>query len=124
MIRQIAIFGLNGSGKSTLGHALARETGLFEMDAEDYYFPEQKASRHWALEHTEIMNTEYLGDLPFSVARSGEEAQTAVLADLDAHDGFILSGVTLNWCQEILSRIRIAFRVQTPAEERIRRIQR
>ena len=45
IIRGIAIFGLNGAGKSTLGHALAKESGYFEMDMEDYYFPEQRESR-------------------------------------------------------------------------------
>ena len=44
----IAIVGLNGSGKSTLGHALAKELGYFEIDVEDYYFPEQKESRQAA----------------------------------------------------------------------------
>ena len=41
----IAIFGLNGAGKSTLTHALAKELKFYEMDVEDYYFPEQKESR-------------------------------------------------------------------------------
>ena len=36
----ISLFGLNGSGKSTLAHALVKQTGYFEMDVEDYYFPE------------------------------------------------------------------------------------
>ena len=57
MIRGIAIFGLNGGGKSTLTHALAKQTGYFEMDAEDYYFPEQRASRIWALENDSIIDT-------------------------------------------------------------------
>ncbi|MDY3274855.1 MAG: hypothetical protein SOX33_03545 [Agathobacter sp.] len=50
MVQGIAIFGLNGGGKSTLAHALAKQTGYFEMDVEDYYFPEQKKSRKWALD--------------------------------------------------------------------------
>ena len=50
MGRGIALVGLNGSGKSTLGHALAKELGYFEIDVEDYYFPEQKESRQAALE--------------------------------------------------------------------------
>ncbi len=66
MIRGIAIFGLNGGGKSTLTHALAKQIDYFEMDVEDYYFPEQRKSRKWALENDSVIDTEYIGELPFS----------------------------------------------------------
>ena len=39
-------------GKSTLTHALAKQIGCFEMDVEDYYFPEHRESRKYALEIT------------------------------------------------------------------------
>lgn len=123
MIRGIAVFGLNGGGKSTLAHALAKQTGYYEMDAEDYYFPEQRASRKWALENDSIMDGEYAGNLPFSNPRTKSEVQATLMADIKAHPNFILSGVTLNWSDEILSRIDIAFWVQTPLQERLRRIQ-
>ena len=123
MVRGIAILGLNGGGKSTLTHALAKEIDYFEMDVEDYYFPEQKFSRQWALENSKILATECLGELPFSKPRTKDEVQSAILNDIKAHPMFILSGVTMNWCEEILSRIDIAFLVQTPLEERIKRIQ-
>ena len=45
MIRGIAIMGLNGCGKSTLAHTIAKRLDFYEMDVEDYYFPEQKNSR-------------------------------------------------------------------------------
>lgn len=51
MMQGIAIVGLNGAGKSTLTHALAKQTGYFEMDVEDYYFPEQRESGKSALEN-------------------------------------------------------------------------
>ena len=51
MIHGIAIMGLNGCGKSTLAHEIARKIGFYEMDVEDYYFPEQKYSRQAVLEH-------------------------------------------------------------------------
>ena len=122
MIRGIAIFGLNGGGKSTLTHALAKQTGYFEMDAEDYYFPEQRASRIWALENDSIIDTEHLGKLPFSNPRTKNEVQTAIMEDIEAHPKFILASVTMNWSDEILSNIDIAFWVQAPLEERLRRI--
>ena len=122
-MRGIAVFGLNGSGKSTLTHALAKQTDYFEMDVEDYYFPEQRESRKWALENKEIIETEHLGILPFSKPRTKSEVQNAITDDIKTHPDFIISGVTMNWSEEILSRIGIAFWVQTPLEERLRRIQ-
>lgn len=123
MIRGIAVMGLNGGGKSTLAHALAKQTGYYEMDVEDYYFPEQRPSRKWALENNSVINTDYLGELPFSNPRTKYEVQTAITEDIKAHPQFILSGVAMDWSDEILSRIHIAFWIQTPLEERLRRIQ-
>lgn len=123
MIQGIAIFGLNGGGKSTLTHALSKRINYFEMDVEDYYFPEQRKSRKWALENDSIIDTEYLGELPFSNPRTKSEVQDAIMEDINTHPQFILSGVTMNWSEEILSRIDIAFWIQTPLEERLKRIQ-
>lgn len=123
MIRGIAIFGLNGGGKSTLAHALAKHTDYFEMDVEDYYFPEQRESRKWALENSSVISAKYVGELPFSNPRTKGEVQDAILKDINKHPKFILAGVTMNWCEEILSRIDIAFWIQTPLEERLKRIQ-
>ena len=123
MIRGIAIFGLNGGGKSTLTHALAKQIDYFEMDVEDYYFPEQSESRKWALENNSVIDTEYLGELPFSSHRTKSEVQSAIMEDIKTHPKFILSGVTMNWRDEILTCIDIAFWVQTPLEERLKRIQ-
>ena len=119
----IAIFGLNGGGKSTLAHALAKQIDFFEMDVEDYYFPEQRESRKWALENSNAINAEHLEDLPFSNPRTKSEVQDAIMEDIKKHPKFILAGVTMNWCDEILSSIDIAFWIQTPLEERLKRIQ-
>lgn len=123
MVQGIAILGLNGGGKSTLAHTLAKQIGYFEIDVEDYYFPEQKVSRKWALENSSVINTEHLGGLPFSNPRTKHEVQTAIIKDIKIHPRFILSGVTMNWSEEILSCINIAFWVQAPLEERLKRIQ-
>ena len=120
----IAVCGLNGAGKSTLAHLLAQRTGWFEMDAEDYYFPEQRDSRRSALEGGMPADMgRYLGGLPFSVSRTKDEVSAAMLADMRAHPHFILAGVTMNWPDEILERIGMAFYVTVPAQERVRRIQ-
>lgn len=123
MIQGIAIFGLNGGGKSTLTHALAKQIGYFEMDVEDYYFPEQRESRKWALENNSVIVPEHLDELPFSNPRTKSEVQTAIMENIKTHPRFIISGVTINWNDEILSRIDIAFWVQTPLNERLKRIQ-
>lgn len=121
MYRGIAVFGLNGSGKSTLTHALAKQIGYWEMDVEDYYFPHQKASRYMALEHQPHIpkNTD---SLPFSLALPKNEVQQRLIEDIGAHPHFILCGVAMNWCAEILSKIDIAFWIQTPKENRLDRI--
>lgn len=123
MVHGIAIFGLNGGGKSTLAHALAKRIDYFEMDVEDYYFPEQRESRKGALDNADIIETEHLGELPFSNPRTKSEVQDAILEDIKKHPKFILSGVTMNWCEDILSHIDIAFWIQTPLKESLKRIQ-
>ncbi len=119
----IAIFGLNGAGKSTLTHALAKELNYYEMDVEDYYFPEQKESRKNALENAEIVDTGNTEELPYSNSRSKAEVQEALLKDIKEHPDFIIAGVNMNWCEEILSRIEYAFWVKAPLEKRLERIQ-
>ena len=120
MVRGIAILGLNGAGKSTLAHALAKTCGFFEMDAEDYYFPQQRESRRRALEHCAGDDAE---GLPFANSRTKEEAEAAILHDVGLHERFVLSGVTMNWCGGILSRIDMAFVIRTPRQERLKRIE-
>lgn len=122
MIRGIAILGLNGAGKSTVAHALAGAIGCAEMDAEDYYFPEQRESRRNALEGIYDVPTRHLGEQPFSVPRAKEEAEAMLLRDISAHPRFVLAGVTMNWCEEIRSRIDVAFWIQAPLEIRLQRI--
>lgn len=119
----IAILGLNGAGKSTLAHALAKQIGYYELDVEDCYFPEQSKSRKWSLENDDIIETNHLGLLPFSVPRDKEEVQIKIMSKIVTNPKFIISGVTMNWNDEIVSQIGIAFLVITPVEERLKRIQ-
>ena len=123
MIQGIAILGLNGAGKSTLAHALAKRIGYYEMDVEDYYFPEQKTSRRWALENEKNIETEYLGEIPFSNPREKSDVQEKIMQDIERNPQFIISGVTMNWSDEILAKLDVAFVVKTPLEMRIKRIQ-
>ena len=118
----IAIVGLNGSGKSTLGHALAKELNYCEIDVEDYYFPEQQESRKAALDGQYGVNCDYLGDMPYSVPRTKEDAEECIAKEISKHPKYILTGVTLNWNEEILSTIKYVFWLKTNADERVRRV--
>ena len=72
MSEGIAIVGLNGSGKSTIGHALAKELSYYEIDVEDYYFPEQKESRRAALDGEYGDSLDYLGGYAiFGISHKG-----------------------------------------------------
>ena len=117
----IAILGLNGSGKSTLAHALAQKTGYLEMDAEDYYFPEQRASRQLALAHVPDPYG-YARTLPFSSPLGEKDACAMLMRDADAHPRLILSSVDLIWCAPIIPRIALAFVLTAPLDERLRRV--
>ena len=118
----IAIVGLNGSGKSTLGHALAKALNYYEIDVEDYYFPEQQESRKAALEGYYGVNCDYLGDLPYSVPRTKEEVEASISKESSLHPRYILTGVTINYHEEILSTIKYVFWLRTNSNERIRRV--
>ena len=128
MIRGIAIFGLNGSGKSTLAHALVKQTGYYGIDAEDYYFPEQKKDRLFALEDGACVKNESIEEnplfqgFPFSNPRQKSEVQKAIEFDIKSNPQFIITSVSMNWSEEILSHIDVAFWLQVPREECIRRI--
>lgn len=117
------MLGLNGSGKSTLAHAISQQLNFYEMDIEDYYFPEQKESRLKALEGDSSEKTLLSDILPFSSSLTKDEVESLLLKDILVHPCFVLAGVTMNWCGEILSRIKIAFIIETPLEVRLQRIQ-
>ena len=123
MIRGIAIMGLNGCGKSTLAHAIAKRLDFYEMDVEDYYVPEQKHSRQAVLEQQYDVKCEYKGELPYSMPRSAKEVQEMIRNDIEKHPQFVISGVTMNWDEDILSVIDVAFILEVPAEERVKRVQ-
>ena len=123
MVQGIAILGLNGSGKSTLAHALSDRIGYYEMDVEDYYFPELKKSRREELQNDNVVETKCRGELPFLKPRVKSVVQDAIILDINAHPNFIISSVTMNWCDEILSKLDVAFMVCTPLEIRLKRIQ-
>lgn len=119
----IAIFGLNGCGKSTLNHVLCSKIGFYEMDVEDYYFPEQKESRRWALDHSELRPARHKGQLPYEQPCTKAQVEAALLQDMAVHPQFVLSCVQMSWSDTLLHQINLAFFVQAPLNLRLERIQ-
>ena len=119
MYNGIAIIGLNGAGKSTLAHVLAKKLHYFEIDVEDYYFPEQRSSRINALEGRTSADVSFI---PYLSPRAKSEVEFAIRKDINCYPQFVLSGVTLNWSESILSQIDIVFYLHVPLNERLQRI--
>lgn len=119
MFNGIAIIGLNGAGKSTLAHVLAKKLHYFEIDVEDYYFPEQRSSRINALE---VRTSADVSFIPYLSPRAKSEVEFAIRKDINCNPQFVLSGVSLNWSESILSQIDIVFYLHVPLSERLRRI--
>lgn len=101
MPKGIAIVGLNGSGKTTLGRALAERLGYYRMDVEDYYFPKS--------------------DVPYAVARTREEVEHLMLADIKEHGDFVLSAVCADFAA-IEPFYELIVYLEAPQNERMERI--
>lgn len=119
MYNGIAIIGLNGAGKSTLAHVLAKKLHYFEIDVEDYYFPAQRSSRINALEGKTSADANFI---PYLSPKAKSEVEFAIRKDINCYPQFVLSGVTLNWSESILSQIDIVFYLHVPLNERLQRI--
>ena len=119
MYNGIAIIGLNGAGKSTLAHVLAKKLHYFEIDVEDYYFPEQRSLRINALEGKTSADVRFI---PYLSPRAKAEVELAIRKDINCNPQFVLSGASLNWSESILSQIDIVFYLHVPLNERLRRI--
>ena len=117
MYNGIAIIGLNGAGKSTLAHVLAKKLHYFEIDVEDYYFPEQRSSRINALEGRTSADVSFI---PYLSPRAKSEVEFAIRKDINCNPQFVLSGVSLNWSESILSQIDIVFYLNVPLTDRLR----
>ena len=119
MKKGIAIIGLNGAGKSTLAHILAKKLNYFKIDVEDYYFPAQRSSRINALEGKSSADVSFI---PYLSPKAKSEVEFAIRKDINCNPQFVLSGVTLNWSESILSQIDIVFYLHVPLNERLQRI--
>lgn len=99
----IIVFGANGSGKSTLGRELAHVLNFKYMDIEEYHFEKS--------------------EIPYTVERSREDCLGLMLADIEKHGSFVLSSVTGDFGEEILSMYDLAVFISAPIETRMERIE-
>lgn len=102
MANGILVFGLNGSGKSTLGKKLAQMLDYKFMDIEDYYFEDSI--------------------VPYSKMRTREECTKLMVSDIKKHDNFVLSAVTGDFGNEVISAISLGVYMYAPLDLRLKRI--
>lgn len=105
MGRGICICGLNGSGKTTLARALAAALHSRHMDVEDYYFPASDGNGN-----------------PYAAARTRDEVEEALLADIRQNPRFVFSAVNGNMRAEITAAYALIVYLEVPAEIRLQRI--
>lgn len=60
--------------------------------------------------------------MPYSVSRTKEEVEEGIAKEIAAHPRYILTGVTINWSEEILSTIKKVFWLKTGTDERVSRV--
>lgn len=98
----IMVFGANGSGKTTLACELSRALKFRHMDVEDYYFEKS--------------------DIFYENPRTKDDVVNLMLADIEKYDSFVLSGVTGDYGERIVSMYRLAVFLSAPIEVRMERI--
>ena len=102
MSRGIIVFGQNGSGKSTVGRELSYVLNYKYMDIEDYNFIES--------------------EIPYSKERSRDECRNLMLNDTKKYGSFVLSAVTGDFGDEIVSMYDFGVYITAPIEIRIERV--
>lgn len=102
MTNGIIVFGANGSGKTTLGCELAQVLKFKHIDVEDYYFERS--------------------DIFYQNPRAKDDVIDLMLADIKKYGSFVLSGVTGDYGEEIVSMYNLAVFLSAPIDLRMERI--
>lgn len=103
MPKGIIVFGLNGCGKSTIGKELANLLNYKHMDIEDYYFMES--------------------EIPYSIERTREDCLNLMLDDIKKHENFVMSAVTGDFGEEIVSMYGLGVFITAPHAIRMERVE-
>lgn len=77
MENRIHIFGASGVGSTSLGALVAARLQVPHLDVDDYYWKRT--------------------DPPFTQKHSPEQRVASILADMQGHDSWVLSGSLVNW---------------------------
>jgi len=102
-ISKIHLLGAPGSGVTTLGRALAERLNISHFDTDDY---------HWFTDDA----------LPYRRRRNPEHRRQLLTKDLDAHEGWVLSGALCGWGDVFIPRFEAVVYCWLPAEMRLARI--
>ncbi len=98
------ILGAPGSGVTTLGRALAERLNIPHFDTDDY---------HWFTDDA----------LPYRRRRNPDHRRQLLTKDLDACEGWVLSGALCGWGDVFIPRFEAVVYLWLPAEIRLARIQ-
>lgn len=100
--RGIVVFGANGSGKTTLGCELTQAINFKHIDVEDYYFEKSV----------------FFYENP----RTKDDVIHLMLTDIEKYGSFVLSGVTGDYGEKIVSMYKLAVLLAAPIDLRMERI--
>ena len=102
-LSRLHILGAPGSGVTTLGRALAQKLNVPHFDTDDY---------HWFTDDA----------LPYRRRRNPDHRRQLLSKDLDAHEGWVLSGAFCGWGDAFIPRFQAVVYCWLPAEIRLARI--
>jgi adenylate kinase family enzyme len=101
---RIHITGASGTGTTTLGRALAAELNCPHFDTDDYFWQPT--------------------DPPYQQKRDLEERSRLLLADLEAHPRWVLSGSIGSWGDFAIPLFNLVIFLRIPTELRLERLAR
>jgi len=104
MTRGIILFGSSGAGTTTIGREVARRLGFPHYDLDDYLWRKDTP-------------------LPFSATTPREELKKRLMADIDAHPHFVMSGSMDSYNQPFMPLFDLAVLVHAPADVRVARVE-
>lgn len=103
MINRIHIVGASGSGTSTLAKAMSRKYRYKHFDTDHYYWlPVEE---------------------PFTIVRPIEDRINLLLADLQSHDKWVLSGSLCGWGDVFIPYFDLVIYIWIPKDIRMRRLE-
>ena len=102
MVRKIHIFGASGAGSTTLGSEVEKRLGFKHIDSDDYLWSPS--------------------ELPYQTRRTPGERSSLLLADLDNHDQWVLSGSICDWGDQVIPYFDLAVYLWVPTDVRLKRL--